>query len=120
MKNVLQVKYWRDSTVSAYSMSVGKANPDDKYGKCETGSGDSDNGCGAEECIKGGVDPKKRSGDYLMITGGIYTKTEKDEPVLHFRNDYYCGTGLGEDSEVDGTDNGRGVFTQASGPVAIR
>ena len=53
----------------AYSMSVGKAKPSDKYSKCETGSGDSDNGCSVEECIKGGVDPKKRSGDYLMITG---------------------------------------------------
>ena len=101
-------------------MSVGKAKPSEKYSKCETGSGDSDNGCSVEECIRGGVDPKKQSGDYLMITGGIYTKTEKDKPVEHFRNDYFCGTGPGEDYVVDGTDAGQGVLTQASDPMAIR
>ena len=101
-------------------MAVGKAKPDDKYSKCGKGNGDSDNGCGVEECIKGGEDPKKRTGDYLMITGGIYTESEKT-PVLHLRTDYYCGTGLGEDSvKEDGKDDGSGVFTQASGPVAIR
>ena len=116
----MKVKYARDSLVPAYGMSVGKAKPSDKYSKCETGNGDSDNGCSVEECIRGGTDPKKRSGDYLLITGGVYTTTESGKPVKHSRNDYYCGTGLGEDSVVDGMDDGRGVFSQASGPVALR
>ena len=53
----------------AFNMAVGKAKPADKYSKCGKGSGDSDNGCGVEECIKGGDNSKKRTGDYLMTTG---------------------------------------------------
>ena len=113
----------RDPTILPYSMSVGKSKPNTKYGNCAAGS-DNDNGCGADECIRGG-DEKDRSGDYLLITGGIYTETKENDPVKHFLNDYYCGNGLGEDTkkdnnDLDGTDDGKGVFTQASGPVAIR
>ena len=92
-------------------MSVGKLI---SYSECETGSGASDNGCSVDECINTG------SRDHLLIPGGFYTKTEKGEQVFHKYNDYYCGSGLGEDSIADGKDDGSGVISQAPGPVAIR
>ena len=69
---------------------------------------------------QGGSGPQETVRRLFDDHRGVYTKTKKGNPVEHFRNDYYCGTGLGEDSVVDGKDDGRGVFTQASGPVALR
>ena len=106
-------------------MTVGKAKATEKgeYKEChDLSSNSSDNGCGAMECIVTGEAKdmyKDRSGDYLLITGGVFTKSKK-LPVQHAMNDYYCGNGLGEDHHPDGKDIGAGVLSQAPGPVAIR
>ena len=115
--------YTRDTNVVPHHMTVGKAKAKE-YVTCHDESPDvpSDNGCGAMACIKTGQGEdkaKERSGDYLLITGGIFTKS-KTGPVQHAMNDYYCGNGLGEDHHVDGKDMLAGVLSQAPGPVAIR
>ena len=120
----LQIKYTRDSNVPPYAMSVGKIKPEKKYEKCSPGNRENDNGCGAEECIRGGDKEEEKSGDYLLISGGIYTKSDKDKPTEYRRTDYYCGAGVGEDGvdgeDLDGTDKSKGVLSQVTGPVVLR
>ena len=95
---------------------------------CLLGHGN-DNGCAVEECLVGdgstNNDPKKETGDYVLIAGGFYSKedtTGNDKRVTYIANDYYCGTGLGQDSadKKDGTDDMKGVISQVSGPIVIR
>ena len=66
--------------MAAFTTSVGKARPDQKYELCGDSS---DNGCDIKECLNTDKDDDERQGDYLLIPGGINSKEEnKGEQVV--------------------------------------
>jgi hypothetical protein len=119
-----QVTYRRDPSVPAFATAVGKARPTDEYKEC---GDNSDNGCSIAECVVGGDDDDKKTGDYLLIPGGIRSNGDDEDKRKFGRSDYYCGAGLGEDigKERDGQEGADGqtapgVVSQAAGPVVLR
>jgi len=124
-QSACQVTYRRDTSLPAFATAVGKAQPQTEYKEC---GDNTDNGCGVKECVVDGDDEEKKTGDYLLIPGGVSANMKDKDKVKHLRSDYYCGVGLGEDSgkDKDGVDTGEGgqassgVVSQAAGPVVIR